>query len=154
MITESFKQAVMEVFSQPYETWALYKTENRTEVFFETEAGNEYKVKIGHSLAVDGAIELGFSMRGNGAEWSSDITEAGDQFRVLATVVKVASDYLEKYKPKTIVFRADASQPTRVKLYKRLAQYVESAFGYKRDKSLTTMEDHGMNFEVFLFNRD
>ena len=111
-------------------------------------------MRIGHSLAVPGTIELGFAMRGKSLDWTSDITEAGDQFRVLATVVEVARDYLEKYKPKTIVFRADDSQPTRVKLYKRLAQYVERAFGYKQDKSLTTMEDHGINFEVFLFNGD
>lgn len=149
-ITESFRQAVMEVFSQPYETWALYKTENKTEVYFETEKGTEYKVSIGHSLAVDGAIELGFSMRKDGGYWTSDITNVGDQFRVLATIVEVAREYLEKYKPKTIVFRADANQPTRVKLYRRLAQYVERAFGYKQDMSITSTED----FEVFLFNRD
>lgn len=54
---------------------------------------------------------------------SVEITNTGNQFQVFATVIEIIKDFLELNSKKmdTITFTAANSEPSRVRLYKKLA---------------------------------
>lgn len=53
-------------------------------------------------------------------------TGAGDEFRVMATVVNIMLDFMKREKPDVIKFTADQDEPSRAKLYKRLTEKVHT----------------------------
>lgn len=59
---------------------------------------------------------------------SVDITNKGQAFKILATVVKITKDFINKEKPKYLIF--SAKEQSRVRLYDRFAKGL-SMFGYK-----------------------
>jgi 4'-phosphopantetheinyl transferase EntD len=58
-----------------------------------------------------------------------DITGSGDAERVFATVINAIKIFVDKVKPKFIVF--SAKEPSRQSLYKALANRVGRQIGYK-----------------------
>jgi hypothetical protein len=108
------KEIVTELANKPYPYKADWDRDETT-AYFTTDAGIDYRVSIG-------VEDEDFLYRANivfyGKEGSEKITNTGDAFRVLATVVQIVKTYLAKYKGiKEIEFAAELSEPSRVKLY-------------------------------------
>jgi hypothetical protein len=113
--TES-KEVVTELANKPYP----FKAENDIDYYiadFITDAGIKYEVII--EANGENSVEVSFYSVNNKTNYSiSSITNTGDAFRVLATVMLVVKTYLNKYKKiTTFEFNADKSEPSRVKLY-------------------------------------
>jgi hypothetical protein len=53
-----------------------------------------------------------------------NLTGTGDSRKVFGTVVKIVKDYIDTYKPKTLYFTAENSEPSRIKLYNTLISQV------------------------------
>ena len=72
---------------------------------------------------------------------SLDITGAGDQQRVFATVLTAIAQFIEMEEPETIRFTADKNvEPgqkpmSRSNLYDRMVQRYANAWGYRLDRS-------------------
>ena len=60
------------------------------------------------------------------------ITNTGHEFEMFATVATITQAYVRDQKPEAITFSASTSEPSRVKLYKRLVKRIEKA-GYKNE---------------------
>ena len=77
-----------------------------------------------------GIWEIHFFSKTKGEEGST-ITGAGDAFRVLATVFKVIKEMVERGKPKIVSIKSKFDEPSRAKLYKRMADRHAKKLGYK-----------------------
>ena len=53
-------------------------------------------------------------------------TGAGDEFRVMATIVNIMLDFMKREKPDVIMYTANMDEPSRAKLYKRLTEKVHT----------------------------
>jgi hypothetical protein len=115
-IRNESKKVVTELANKPYP----FKAENDIDYYiadFITDAGIKYEVII--EANGENSVEVSFYSFNNKTNYSiSSITNTGDAFRVLATVMLVVKTYLNKYKKiTTFEFNADKSEPSRVKLY-------------------------------------
>ena len=87
--------------------------------YFDTEDGQEYKVEFDSIWGDD--VSVAFSARGQGDEHKTGITGTGNSRKIFGTVIKIVKDYIRKANPEIIVFSANNSEPSRVRLYKMLA---------------------------------
>lgn len=72
--------------------------------------------------------EISFSKRSD--KYSTfRITGTGDEFKVFEFVVQATKRFVKEHKPDVVVFAADTSDPSRVKLYRHLVKRLGS--GYK-----------------------
>ena len=128
-VSESFKQTLMEVFNAPYEYWK----DSPTRFFFETEKGTEYRVEFGDR---GDTTEISFAAR-DGDSWTTDILNEKDSFRVFATVLAIVLEVVQKW-PKAsekLLVRAKATEPSRIRLYRRLTASVSHRRGYEVEES-------------------
>ena len=63
-------------------------------------------------------------------EAHSGITGTGDAFRVFATVFEIIKDIIKYGKPEILSIKSKADEPSRTKLYKRLAKKFAPSLGY------------------------
>ncbi len=92
--------------------------------YFDTGDGTEYKVQFGKSGK---AVEVAFFARGEGDEHKIGLTGSGDSRKIFGTVINIVKDYMEKNNPITLLFTANNSEQSRVKLYNMLASKVGQA---------------------------
>jgi hypothetical protein len=90
--------------------------------YFDTEDGQEYKVEFDSIWGDD--VSVAFSARGQGDEHKTGITGTGNSRKIFGTVIKIVKDYIRKANPEIIVFSANNSEPSRVRLYNMLASQV------------------------------
>lgn len=90
-------------------------------------------------------IEIEFTAYPKGKQPTSKLSRDGNAIVVFATVKDIVTKYTKKYKPK--VLRFTAKEPSRIKLYDRLAE-IFRAGGYKP----STEQDSGQG-KVYWFER-
>lgn len=119
---------LFEIKVTPY-PYTIHNTENSNykEVIakFTTQDGGNIKVTINAIKGYD--CEVSFSRDG-----THQATGTGDQYRILFTVVDVIDKYLADAATVSneVIFTADQSEPSRVKLYKnRLAPRMSTILG-------------------------
>ncbi len=95
-----------------------------TVFYFDADDGTEYKVQFGKSGK---AVEVAFFARGEGDEHKIGLTGSGDSRKIFGTVINIVKDYMEKNNPMTLLFTANNSEQSRVKLYNMLASKVDQA---------------------------
>jgi hypothetical protein len=90
--------------------------------YFDTEDGQEYKVEFDSIWGDD--VTVSFAARGQGDEHKIGLTGTGNSRKIFGTVIKIVKDYITKANPEIIVFSANNSEPSRVRLYNMLASQV------------------------------
>lgn len=90
--------------------------------YFDTEDGQEYKVEFDSIWGDD--VTVSFAARGQGDEHKIGLTGTGNSRKIFGTVIKIVKDYIRKANPEIIVFSANNSEPSRVRLYNMLASQV------------------------------
>jgi hypothetical protein len=77
-----------------------------------------------------GEWNIGFSNRS--ADISNRFSMTGDKksIEVLATIIAITKDFVNRYNPDTIIFFAKSSEGSRVSAYRRLAKKLSTLYGY------------------------
>jgi hypothetical protein len=91
--------------------------------YFTTEAGNDYKVMFTGSKKV----EVSFVTRDKTGQVKDNVTGSGDSRKVFGTVIEIVKDYVSQHNPEIIAFSSVSHEPSRVKLYSRLATQAGNA---------------------------
>lgn len=114
--------------------------------YFITDAGTDYKVMF----KGDKKVEVSFMARGENDQPKDDITGTGDSRKVFGTVINIVKDYVGQNQPDILMFAADNSEPSRVRLYNMLASQASKALpGYNFAKAMK-----GGMFTTFYLTRD
>lgn len=101
--------------------------------YFTTDEGTDYKVTV---KGIN-KVEVSFMARGENDQPKDNITGTGDSLKVFGTVINIVKDYVSQNQPNIIMFTADNSEPSRVRLYNTLASQASRALpGYKFAKTL------------------
>ena len=101
--------------------------------YFTTDEGTDYKV----TLKGLNKVEVSFYARGENSQEKDNITGTGDSLKVFGTVINIVKDYVGQNQPDILMFTADNSEPSRVRLYNTLASQASRALpGYKFAKTL------------------
>jgi hypothetical protein len=114
--------------------------------YFITDAGTDYKVEF------DGTkkVEVSFVSRDISGQIKDTATGSGDSRKVFGTVINIVKDYVSQHNPEIIVFAADSTSPSRVRLYKSFAAQADKAMpGYTFVKTLKNAM-----YTVFYLTRD
>ena len=114
-------EILTELFTQPYPyrfgstgNWAEFKAADGSNVEVRFAKFNDYRI-----------INIVFERNGR-----YTLTGAGDSFKIMATVVKIVSEWIRSKNPPIIMFTADLDEPSRVQLYARLTQKLIQQLGY------------------------
>jgi hypothetical protein len=75
----------------------------------------------------------------------SSKTNTGNEFQVFATVKEIVDSFITKFKPMQIKFMAENHEPSRVKLYQRIANQLKTKYGF-----ILKVEDSGVNHCFYL----
>jgi hypothetical protein len=101
--------------------------------YFTTDEGTDYKV----TLKGLNKVEVSFYARGDNNQEKDNITGTGDSLKVFGTVINIVKDFVGQNQPDILMFTADNSEPSRVRLYNTLASQASRALpGYKFAKTL------------------
>jgi hypothetical protein len=102
-----------------------YKVGPDNRFYFTTDLNIEYRVTIIPSL--ENSVEILFSSKDAKGSYDIKMTGTGDQYKVMGTIVKIIKEYVDNKKPSKISFSALKSEPSKIKLYSRMANMVDSA---------------------------
>jgi hypothetical protein len=102
-----------------------YKVGPDNRFYFTTDRNIEYRVTIIPGL--ENSVEILFSSRNAKGSYDINMTGTGDQYKVMGTIVKIIKEYVDNKKPSKISFSALKSEPSKIKLYSRMANMVDSA---------------------------
>lgn len=136
---ENVNSDVHELFSKPAEWRWLEKSAGLWQAEFAIDKRN-YTV----SCAGARSISIQFALDGYG----QGITNTGNAVLVFATVLDIISDFLKQRKPEEFSFGAKLNQPSRVKLYRRMAKEIEQKLQYK-----VTEEEVQGDTNTYFFSR-
>lgn len=116
--------------------------------------GRTYEVSFDPLINERGAVEVSFSMR-QGVTASGmpgyvhSATGTGDELQVFSTVINVIREYMRRSPTRKIVFAAKTSEPSRVRLYDRMARTLSpgwhvstSMLGKEKMYTLTDPNEH------------
>lgn len=141
-----FKNYLTELFDSFYPLNKAVKGKDYVLVDFDTDNGDNYMVNLLrkenfniNKIYVDISFEDDFG--------SYTITNAGDAIKVFSTVMKALDDNKKFIRSGDYVkFAAKSDEPSRVKLYVKLAKIFKSKFKYKYHKEV---EERGENVHYF-----
>lgn len=114
-------QILTEAFDNPYPVSKVTDTKDKKEWKFSTKDGVDYVIIITkHSSGDDEWRAVFKTDRGDTNPYG--VTGAGDEMRVIGTVVRTVMGWVEKVKPNYLDFSADASRgkESRIRLYRTL----------------------------------
>jgi hypothetical protein len=124
-ITDLFETQINELMDQPYRFMPLGQLRGKAKYAFETDAGNVYIVDI---VYPEGEATIGFGLKDLKSTGRLDkVQGTGDAMRVFSTVVEIVKQFVEKVQPPKIHFDAASNEPSRIKLYQRMAMSVDRA---------------------------
>ena len=133
-----------ELANAPYDYVLTKKLNDVEEYKFQTDAEVMYTVRF---MRTGNEMEIGFGAQLPGQKPTMDITNSGDAFRVFGTVREILRSYLASVsnhngQPELIVFTGKNADPSRLKLYDRIASSIPKWIpGYK----LSKIENYEMN---------
>lgn len=144
---KTFKQYINEIFDNPYDYNMFRFSKYYSTAYFLTE--DKKLFSVGMSERENKVAEVGFNAHPNyesemifdmnmtapfeeesfieyvkrsiGTDEKLDI-DTKDVSRIFATVIKIAEEYYDKFKPDTLFFRAKNSEANRVTLYYKIAK--------------------------------
>ena len=113
---KTYSNFLTELFDKPLKYRLSHSIEDREEVYeFETPNGQNIEVSI--VVAKNGAYEFMFDSDGDG---SATKTNKGEEFRIFSTVLKILKEFVDAEAPDHFFVEAVSSEPSRVKLYRRM----------------------------------
>ena len=123
-IIESYKQSVTEAFDQPYPwRWGDRSSQRMWTASF---------ADVVVIFSVNGAGEWEVSFARNNKQ---SVTGEGDQFKIFATVIDIAKDFINLKRPKVIQFTAHKEETetasSRTKLYSAMVKRFANSLGYE-----------------------
>ena len=144
---KTFKQYINEIFDNPYDynmfrfkqyfSTAYFLTEDKKLFSVNISETHNHVAEVGFSAHPNYESEMSFDMnltapfteesfieyinRSIGTDEKLDI-DTKDVSRIFATVIKIAEQYYDKFKPNTLFFRAKNSEANRVTLYNKIAK--------------------------------
>lgn len=117
---------IMELIGTPYKYFQASKTAKAWKWAFQTSSGVLYTVVV--EMNKPWLAEIGFSARAPGeGKFTTAATGTGDAFKVMNTIKSIVQDFVVAYTkqfgkpPRIISFSGAADEPTRLKLYDKLA---------------------------------
>jgi 5'-nucleotidase len=117
---------VTEVADQPYRYMLAKRTDAGSLYIFQTDSGTRMMVGMSLDRLSDGdyGVDMSFADQSDAAAPTIGITGKGDAFRIFATVVAIIKEYFAKTKfnIRQVTFKGKSEEPSRIKLYDRLAQ--------------------------------
>lgn len=122
------EEIISEIRAEPY-PYAVNETDNFSyhEIMASFETRDRSDIMVELYAQKRGTLNITFDRNGD-----YDITGAGDQFRILVTVLKIIETYVPKLSEvaNQVLFSADLSEPSRVKLYQnRLVPIIDRLLG-------------------------
>lgn len=139
------KQPLNELFAKPYE----FEVSGDTYTF-ETASGNRYTVLFEYESVYDKDIKQWFSgpsvvfgLSNRKHEFGMKIEKTGDAFNVFATVGLIVKQYLSQNpRQRYVIFAADKSEPSRLKLYNAFMQIIPQVLpGFKPYKTIDNFDN-------------
>jgi len=122
------EERVDELLNAPIEwEWARERPQGSIASFYVKDDRIDVTLSLG-----DGYTDIMFSSKNHGM----DITGAGASFQIFATVADICRDFLTRHKPEGIRF--SAKEPSRAKLYGRLASLLAKEMGWKSNSQQTS----------------
>lgn len=120
-----------ELVGSPYKYFQASRTEKAWKWAFQTDGKVLYTVVV--EMNKPWLAEFGFSAKGPGAgKFTTAATGTGDAFRVMSTIKAIVGDFIKAYikehgkPPRIISFAGSLEEPTRLKLYDKLARSPDS----------------------------
>lgn len=120
-----------ELIGTPYKYFQAGRQPTAWKWAFQTDTGVLYTVVV--EMNKPGHAEFGFSAKAPGEEkFTTKATGTGDAFKVMATIQAIVSDFLNAYikkhrePPQVLAFAGSLEEPSRLKLYSRLARNPDS----------------------------
>lgn len=123
-----------ELFGSPYPFFQAVKTKEVWKYAFETTGKVKYTVVA--EMHKPGLAELGFIAQAPGEKFTLKATGTGDAPKVLVTIKAIVQQFIKQYvadktkgngkPPRIISFSGALDEPTRLKLYDRLARSSDS----------------------------
>lgn len=120
-----------ELIGSPYKYFQASKTAKAWKWAFQTSSGVLYTVVV--EMNKPWLAEIGFSAKAPGAsKFTTAATGTGDAFKVMATIKAIVQDFIRAYTaqfgkpPRVISFAGATDEPTRLKLYNKLARSPDS----------------------------
>lgn len=142
----------------PYEK--TFEGSVTTQYSFETSSGELYVVSFKTITAYDPrqwygkyenitehSVEISFSKMGP-SSYQIHVTNTGDSFEVMATVLNIIEEYLQTNTPPSLFFTGRRDEGGRTKLYDRLADKMKNLQGYH----LIEKPTFGRNY-LYIFKR-
>ena len=140
---------LLELFNTPYHYRWLPEYDRIVAATFvaedETTVRVEFAGLTGPDIAENG-YEMAFERNGYRGMTSFAVTGQGDAYRVFATVGEILKEFMQKYKPDYLEF--EAYEPSRVKLYKRMANKLAKQYNMELVHNAGDPGNHGD--QVFL----
>jgi hypothetical protein len=120
------EELLTEVADRPYRYMLTKKTPTSVQYMFMTDAGTMYLVDTAREVLSDGTtrMEIAFADMSSRDTPNIDVTGKGDAFRIFATVAAVTKEAISKSKTpiSELMFKGKTKDPTRIKLYDRIAR--------------------------------
>lgn len=125
----SFTQFINEIFDKTYDFKKKANDKDKTTYNFMTTDKKNVKVVFSR-----GEYQFDFISKNRMTGWdlffdvdsNVDLTGGGDALAIMATVVEIVKDFVQKDNPKLIVFNADKDDKSRVKLYSTMVKKLSS----------------------------
>ncbi len=117
------EEQVNELFNKPYDTTPREDDDYPDDWHygFSTDDGSKYVISVFDPYDYP---MIAFAQLKNG-EYVDDTTNTGDAFRILATVGEVIKKFVTDMEPDQFSFAGVVDDPSRLKLYDRIAQYIK-----------------------------
>lgn len=116
---------LIEIFNKVYPYEKKDAGSMNDEYVFKTDSGSEIAVHFDDSA---GPVHIQFRSPGSKDQFS--LTGKGDAYAILSTVNKIVEEVISRTKPDAFWFTAD--EPSRQKLYDRLAKRFDGHLGYRQ----------------------
>lgn len=95
----------------------------------------------GKGLEITINKEYEFSLVNFYVDQSQRLTGGGDAIAILSTVIYELQDFVRKYRPPLLVFTGSYDDPSRIKLYDRLANKLVNTPAFNGYKNISEYED-------------
>ncbi len=117
------EEQVNELFNKPYDTAPREDDDYPDDWHYEfnTDDGSKYVISVFDPYDYP---MIAFAQLKDG-EFIDDTTNTGDAFRILATVGEVIKKFVTDMEPDQFSFAGVVDDPSRLKLYDRIAQYIK-----------------------------
>lgn len=105
-----------EILDQKYPWKTVERTNGFERAKFVTDDGSPVVVYLSNEyMDLHSLVQVSFSRNS-----MQGMTGAGDQFKILSTVIDILKDYVHRIKPSVVAFSADKEDKSRVSVYQKL----------------------------------